>query len=325
MIAYSFLDEFPHDSPEGDTLLGILQTDLALRLEQLSAMPEDKLEDRRLAWERLSDPTSHAQPRLGFEQWPPAGSTATGGWLEKNWHQNSPYNDQCPMDSVAGGRSAAGCPSVAIALILDFHQGTNGTQFNDTDDYFHSYAGRQYWIDDDWATNGFPSFPTLSASMAVLEDHYRNQIPATDADAAALVFACGVAATQVYTASISGTFGVAQAVDAYLRFGVEGSELLDDSDPDLYVRLSTNMKWARPAHLAVVDPAGSAGHNLVVDGYNTDGYFHLNFGWGGSANGWYLIPDEIPYNLTVIEGVIVDITLPIFTDGFESGSLSEWS
>ncbi|MEI7982947.1 MAG: T9SS type A sorting domain-containing protein, partial [Bacteroidota bacterium] len=48
-------------------------------------------------------------------------------------------------------------------------------------------------------------------------------------------------------------------------------------------------------------------HNVVVDGYNTDNYFHLNFGWGGSYNEWYLLPDEMPYGLTVIEGAIVDI------------------
>ena len=67
------------------------------------------------------------------------------------------------------------------------------------------------------------------------------------------------------------------------------------------------MMDARPAHLAIVDPGWTMGHNVVVDGYNTDNYYHLNFGWGGSYNGWYLLPDEIPYGLTVIEGLIVDI------------------
>jgi hypothetical protein len=33
----------------------------------------------------------------------------------------------------------------------------------------------------------------------------------------------------------------------------------------------------------------------------------VNFGWGGTYNGWYLLPDEMPYGLTVIEGVVVDI------------------
>ncbi|MBM3405169.1 MAG: T9SS type A sorting domain-containing protein [Bacteroidetes bacterium] len=83
-----------------------------------------------------------------------------------------------------------------------------------------------------------------------------------------------------------------------------------DTDTTLYDVLSQNMKDARPAHLAVVDPQWSSGHNLVVDGYNTDDYYHLNFGWGGAYNGWYLIPEGLPYNLTVMEGVIVNIAYP---------------
>ncbi|MBI2417938.1 MAG: C10 family peptidase, partial [Ignavibacteriales bacterium] len=64
---------------------------------------------------------------------------------------------------------------------------------------------------------------------------------------------------------------------------------------------------ALPVHMATVTPANDAGHNFVVDGYNSENFFHLNFGWGGSYNGWYKIPEGIPYNLTVMEGTIVNI------------------
>lgn len=324
VIAYSFLDPFPREAPERGILLDLLRKDLSQRLEGLSSLPAATVEKHHRQWDILLSSTLELEQERGVDQWPPAGSTATGGWLEVNWHQNSPYNDQCPLDSVSGGRSVAGCPAVAMALIMDFNRNTNGTRLDDTDDYYHSYAGRQYWIDDDWAANGFPSFPTLSTSLNTLEEHYREHTPTTNSDAAALVFACGVAAKQVFTSSVSGTFGVNQAVSAYLRFGVDGIELLDGTEPDFHTRLSQNMKDAQPAHLAVVDAAGSSGHNLVIDGYNADGYYHLNFGWGGSANGWYLIPDEIPYGLTVIEGVIVDIAVPLFSDGFEDGTTDGW-
>ena len=180
-------------------------------------------------------------------------------------------------------------------------------QFTDSDDYHHTYAGNNYWIDNDYGTYGFPSFPTLNAYLTTLQSHYEDQTPLTNTDKAALMFACGVAATQVYNAQGSGTFGVNQAYDAYLRFNCMTVELLDDSNLDVYQRLSSNMKIALPAHLAVVNEEWDSGHNLVVDGYNTNDFFHLNFGWGGSYNGWYVIPDEIPYGLTVIEGVIIDI------------------
>ncbi|OQX70465.1 MAG: hypothetical protein B6D62_05015 [Candidatus Cloacimonas sp. 4484_275] len=77
--------------------------------------------------------------------------------------------------------------------------------------------------------------------------------------------------------------------------------------PEWFGNFPNNIIEAFPVHLAVVNQNWTMGHNVVIDGYNTDEYFHLNFGWGGTYNGWYLLPDEIPYGLTVIEGAIVDI------------------
>ena len=34
---------------------------------------------------------------------------------------------------------------------------------------------------------------------------------------------------------------------------------------------------------------GDPGHAVVIDGYDTDGYFHINFGWGGYYNGYFLM------------------------------------
>ncbi len=238
-----------------------------------------------------------------FQQWPATGD----GWLTSNWTQNAPYSNFCPIDPVTSQRSIAGCPSIAMGQILNFHKTTNNTHFDDNDDYYHNYAGRQYWIDNDYIARGFPSFSQLNSYLDTLNEHYTNDIPLTNNDKAALTFACGVAATQVYTSSGSGTFGVNQAYEAYQRFNFTTASLLDTTNSDLFPRLIQNIKDTLPAHLAIVNQTSTSGHNVVVDGYNTDNYFHLNFGWGGSYNGWYLIPQEIPYSLTYIEGVVLDI------------------
>jgi len=327
IIAYSFTDRVASSEPERGRFHALLAADLELRLAQASHLPGEVASRRDQAWARLlAAPGKRAKTPAAPQQWPPEGTTATGGWLEESWHQNQPYNADCPLDPVTTSRSVAGCPAVAMAMILDYHHTTDWVQLSDVDDYYHSYAGRDYWIDDDWQALDFPSFNDLSAALDVLNGHYRGGIPADDADRAALTFACGASARQVYTSSVSGTFGVGQAFDAYQRFLVDGCELLAADDPDLWPRLSKNMMEARPAHLAVVNADWTAGHNVVVDGYNTDNYYHLNFGWGGPANGWYLLPDEIPYDLTVIEGVIIDIEPSVlFADGFESGNASRWS
>jgi len=304
VIAYSFTDNFHSDFSRDNVLLKMLRADIGLRLENIEELPENIIKNRNSLWSEFLDEETVGMVNVDFQQWPPEGTTITEGWIETKWHQNSPFKDFCPMDGDK--RSVAGCPAVAMAQILNYHKTINNVAFNDSDDYYHSY-GNRFWIDDDHEEYDFPSFSELNDYLDTLDYNYNNQLSITDEDKATLNFACGVAATQVYSSGGSGTFEVNQAYDAYLKFDCNTVELLDNSDTDLYDRLSQNIKNALPAHLAVVTPGWDAGHNLVIDGYNTDDYYHLNFGWGGTYDGWYLLPDELPYELTVIEGIIVDI------------------
>ena len=50
-----------------------------------------------------------------------------------------------------------------------------------------------------------------------------------------------------------------------------------------------------PALLSFSPPDGWGGHVVVCDGYNTDGEYHLNFGWGTTSpqeitEAWYRLP-----------------------------------
>jgi hypothetical protein len=304
VIAYSFSDNI---DTEG-RLLEFAKKDITFRMNAFALLTNQQVQQNQKQWQSLI--LNEVQQKVTPQYWPPQGTTSTGGWLETKWNQNAPYNAMCPMDPVTSSRSYTGCPATAMAQILNYHQTTNNTHFTDADDYYHNYSGRTFYIDDDYAANGFPSFPQLNAYLDTLNMHYATQSSPTNNDKAALSFACGVAATQVYSSVGSGTFGVSQALDAYHRFGCNDAVLMLSSDSTLFDVLIQNMKDSLPAHLAIVDSAWSTGHNVVVDGYNTDNYFHLNFGWGGTSNGWYLLPSEIPYNLTVIEGLIVDILKP---------------
>ena len=316
VIAYSFTNEFGKITP-GNILLQLLKADISIRLEHIGKIPDYILENRYILWQHYLTESKVKLQRLPKNN--------VGPLLETKWHQNAPYNNFCPIDLSSDERSIAGCPAVAIAQILNYHRTTQNIEFDDNDDYYHNYAGNKYWIDDDYEVYDFPSFPELNSYLLTLEDHYENEIPLTDDDKAAINFACGVAATQVYHPSGSGTFGVNQAYQAYQRFSFEEAELLDENNPDLYDRLQANILDGLPVHIAVVNEEWTIGHNMVVDGYNDDGYYHINFGWGGPKDGWYMLPEELPYELTVIEGIIVDILPDYLNSKLDGNGFLTWS
>ena len=232
------------------------------------------------------------------------------GLLNSHWTQDFPYNQLCPRDPVNGNAySLAGCPAIAMGQIINYLRTTQDTRFTDDDDYNHYYAGRNYVIDNDWASLKFPSFPMLNEMLDSIDATFERGEELSDELAAALVFACGTALTQVYTSQSSGTFYVDQAYEAYQRFGFTDCMLIREPDSTMYATLISNLQAGYPAHLAVENPAGTVGHNVVVDGYReSDGKFHINFGYGGTLDNWYDIPDpNFYYGMTKVEGIILNI------------------
>lgn len=305
VLAYSFESSWNTGGSEQEIFHTLMRFDLGNRLDFAAFSDKNKAKNQQ-AWRNF---LAGNVAKTRFEQWPPAGTTPTGGWLFANWTQNAPYNAMCPIDPNTNTRSVNGCPATAMAMILNCLEDIKGTRLSDADDYYHNFgAGNKFWIDNDWQAHGFPYFDSLNLYLDTLENNYLGNKPISNSEKAAINFACGVALKQVYSSSVSGTWGIEQAAAAWQRFGFTESRLVYDSDTTLSSDLAENIKQGWPAHLGLVDPPVSVGHNVVVDGYNTDEFYHFNFGWGGSANGWYTMPPaSAPYNLTVIEGIVLDI------------------
>jgi len=134
----------------------------------------------------------------------------------------------------------------------------------------------------DWAN--MPLSPTSSHSTTL-----RGNIGKICYDAGVAVgmkYASGGSTASVPPAAwaLKNVFGYSQAI-ASVR---SSSSLKSSSSAHTRQAMLTNLD----AWLPVI--VGMEGHSIVVDGY---GYssgslcYHLNYGWGGSSNGWYRPPD----------------------------------
>ena len=115
VIAYSFKASFPSGQDKANPLYRMLRADLKLRARALAEHPELKTPETARQWDLLAAGQVEASGGTSFQQWPPAATTSTGGWLETAWVQDEPYNAFCPLDSVDGVRSYVGCVATACA------------------------------------------------------------------------------------------------------------------------------------------------------------------------------------------------------------------
>lgn len=215
-------------------------------------------------------------------QWPKAGTTATGGWLETCWHQDEPYNWFCPTDPILHQRSKLGCAAVALGQIVHFHRHVGQLRFNEQDRYVTSSYGIA--IDADSTRLGFPSFEALNAALQEIRNSY--QVPQQElnpSQVAALCFAAAVLTKTDFKADYSSVSNIDPNIFARLDY-VSGRFMQADSN--LFYQLQEDIMNRRPALLII------PGHAAVVDGYHTDRFFHLNFGWGKNkpqaiAEAWF--------------------------------------
>jgi len=198
--------------------------------------------------------------------------------LRCQWNQGAPYNNNCPMDGKE--RSVTGCVATAMAQVM----------------YYHKYPAR--------TTAVIPAYTTESKSLSVsskpisnidwnnmLPVYSGNETAVQKAAVAHLMELCGASVHMDYTSNSSGavTEEVAGALKNY--FGYDKA-LRDEVRNDYSEAAWINLIYEELANNGPVFYRGQSkggGHAFVVDGYDGDGYFHLNWGWGGSLDGYFLL------------------------------------
>ena len=211
--------------------------------------------------------------------------------LTSEWDQKpAPYNYLCPLDETKRNRAAAGCVPVAIAQILKYHEwppvGTGSKTYMDSTGDLKARMKADFSVPYNWSD--------MQDSYA---DRDKDTILDSDLPLARLIMELGVLVEANYEKSATGAYPhlIKDLLHKYLDysntaqfgsaiFGYTGYVNLDT----LYYRLRTDMVAGRPALASYVQDEDA--HMFVVDGlgifYDYD-FYHFNYGWGGSNNGWY--------------------------------------
>jgi hypothetical protein len=197
--------------------------------------------------------------------------------LQTTWRQGTPYNNMTPIDGN-GNHAAAGCYPVAIAQIMKYHRHPvrgNGQ----SEPYTSSRLGIEIPSVDFNVVYDWDNMLNSYHSDGRDSEQQRNAV-------STLMYHIGVSMKAAYgIGSTGGTSG--NAMRTLVAFGYDKSiqkyqrSYYDDAT---WERM---LKSQLDAGLPVI--YGGQGHAQIVDGYDNQGRFHRNCGWGGKHDGWYSI------------------------------------
>lgn len=197
--------------------------------------------------------------------------------MATKWNQDAPYNNMCP--TVNGAQTYTGCVATSMAQVMKYHE------WPDVGEGSHSYTWNGQTLSMD--------FSTMPFDWANMRDTYRSgSYTSAEAQAVAeLMSACGVSVNMNYGTNASGasTRNQTIALAKYFKY----SKAIRYLDRDIVT--STEFEKIIYDNLAeglpvLYDGGSSSGaHSFVCDGYAGKHYFHFNWGWGGSSDGYFYL------------------------------------
>lgn len=203
--------------------------------------------------------------------------------VKTSWDQSAPYNNLCPESN--GQKCVTGCVATSVAQAMK---------------YFNYPAQGQGSISYETETLSLSlsmDFSKVKFDWNNMLDSYSGSYTSTQATAVAtLMEAIGYGVEMDYTTNNSGAASglVPYALVTYfnydkgIRYFMRGQFTYTDWATMLY----DNLKNIGPVVYNGTGVAG--GHSWICDGYQGEGYFHFNWGWGGTSDGYYLLDALAP-------------------------------
>jgi len=236
--------------------------------------------------------------------------------LKSTWDQGKPYNILCPGGNGSSTRLyPTGCVATALSQIMYYHKypevGIGEHQYS-----FQPESGVGRIISANFGETHYDWTNMLDDYSKGYTDEQANAV-------ATLMLHCGVAVEMGYTASGSGAYGQEACLGIKKFFGYNKNARLYTRDyytAELWMEMifkELNLK--RPIYYDGLSEGGG-GHAFIIDGYDKDGFVHVNWGWGGNSNGFFdialLNPPGSSYSKA--QGMILGMCKPDVDIPYES-------
>jgi len=242
---------------------------------------------------------------------PLAPNTDVAPLLISTWDQGFPYNMLCPADpGGSGGKVWAGCVATAMSQIMYYYR------------WPVTGVGQHCYV-----PAGYPQQCADFASTTYQWNEMMNVLSTAwnDTAGATLLWHAGISVDMMYGASGSGAYSqdARNALVGTFKYTPNSSfiEKSNYSESQWSQIIRDNLDQKRPMYY---DGYGTGGHAFNLDGYQGTDFFHFNWGWSGSFNGYFYLNNLNPGgdNFTQGQGAIVNLypdtisyTYPVISNG----------
>ncbi len=227
--------------------------------------------------------------------------------MSTTWNQRPYYNLYCPIDSsLYTYHATTGCTATAMGQIMKYWNWPE-----------HGYGSYSYnWDNYDYWTYGTLSadFENTYYAWESMPNSLSEYSTAEEIDAVAtLLYHVGVSIQMSYNIDGAGSSDAPIALQEFVDsmymdhtycqenalptfFGYKNTLYAhwrdNFSDTDWDNMLREEISNGRPIlyggfGIDSITGETNGGHAFVLDGYNNDGYFHVNWGWGGYCDGYF--------------------------------------
>ena len=217
--------------------------------------------------------------------------------LTCQWNQYSPYNMYCPIDPVIGRQCVTGCVATAMAQVMYYYRDRS---VNQTTYEIPAYTTKTRGINID----AIPAGSMIDWDNMIDSYNSGNYPTETQKQAVGnLMKYCGTAVEMDYSSNGSGStnYRAMRALQRYFNYSIKArfirrsgyitssEETPFYSDEEWEEIIYNELANSRPVLYDGYDQVTLSGHAFVCDGYDGNGYYHMNWGWGGLHDGYYLL------------------------------------